>query len=181
MDHGIQAAPGTCTVLQQLPGKSLTLLGPLVLYQSLDLHQYAVYEASFAIASILAILMSGGLAAALPYDVLEQRSSAVWQAMRRRFMGMLSLHLLLISLISCTLALDIQIQMHELRLQLVLMLLMACGILGQIYVSAALRLRHNYFYSALSEHSGWLAAISALPVAGLHADKAMQALVLASF
>lgn len=175
----IKLRQGSYTVLKQLPGKSLTLLGPLVLYQNLGLHQYAVYEASFAIASILAILMSGGLAAALPYDVLDQKSSTVWQAMRRRFTVFFSLLLILILLISCTLAFDMKVQMNELRLQLVLMLLMACGTLGQIFVSAALRLRHKYFYSAISEHSGWLAAILALPIVCLHPDRAIQTLMLA--
>lgn len=149
-------------LLRQVPGKLLTVLGPLTLYWTLPVEQYAIFEACFGIASIIAVLAAGGLSSALPFDELSRGGTSVQIAMRRR---LLQTYCTAAMALAGLVAVSHVMPLGEPAVRASLVLTLACGLVGQTYAAAILRLRRQQARAAICEHSGWFAALIAAPIA----------------
>ena len=152
-------------VVVQVPGKALTVVGPLLLFWGLPLPQYAMFESIFALASLGALLLGWGLSAALPLDYLARSSGQVLSAMRRNF----NLTALAVVVGVAGLA-----AFGETAAEVggrsaaaswpdcvTLFALLCSGLMGQNFVAAILRTRGWIGVATLCEHSAWLFVVLA--------------------
>ena len=152
-------------VVVQVPGKALTVVGPLLLFWGLPLPQYALFESIFALASLGALLLGWGLSAALPHDYLACSSGQVLSAMRRNF----NLTALAVAIgvagLAAFGATAAEVGERSAAASwsdcVTLFLLLCCGLMGQNFVAAVLRIRGWIGVAALCEHSAWLFVVLA--------------------
>jgi O-antigen/teichoic acid export membrane protein len=145
--------------VRQSPGKILTLVGPILLYRSVSLADYALFEVLFSTASMVAIILGMGFSFSLPYDLLESRGLGIPSLMRATFNISLTISVAVIGV-----AAVVRVSANgdtQWIIGLALLMTLKSSALGQSFLSSYYKTRLRVALGAFVEHSGWFAVACA--------------------